>query len=380
MTASRPHRFTSPEKTAAALFRAHGWTVESEPQGSTGLRADLLIRKGSLKYAVEIKWVSEGRPDRVIAALSTAILQARRYAADLKTEPLAIVQVSHATDLLLKKMTAFQQAFAPETAVGLVADGGTRHFLGRGLEELNHAPEQSTSRRQLAPSSRTADLFSDLNQWMLKVLLAPEVPTQLLNAPRGEYRTLSALADAAKVSTMSASRFARQLKANGFLDDSGASLRLVRRGELFRRWQAAALRTSPEVRMRYLIPAPGTRQMGEFVRRLKGCVGLFAAADLLKVGHVSGVVPHIFIGRLTDLASTGVRGLLPSQPGEKVDLILKQATTPQSIYRGAVLVDDMPVSDVLQIWLDASAHPSRGKEQADYLERTVLKDILGVSL
>lgn len=372
-----PPSSSNPEQGAADFFRSHGWKVELNPDDDLPvLRPDLLIQKGPQKYAVEIKWVSEGRPDRVLAALSIAILQARRYAADWAAEPLAIVQVGQASESLLRKVKEFKKDFAPETAVGLMAGDDVRHFIGLGLEEMNSIPKRP-SRHSVASPSNVSDIFSDLNQWMLKVLLAPELPNNLLTAPRGEYQTISALADAAKVSVMSASRFARSLKDEGFLDDSGGVLRLVRRGELFRRWQAASMRTSPELRMQYVLPASGARQMGEIVCRLHGCMGLFAAADLLRVSHVSGVTPYVFVRRLTDLSEVSLRGLKPSGPGEPVHLILKQANAPHSLYRGAVAVDTVPVSDVLQIWLDVSAHPSRGAEQADHLKRTVLQSILG---
>jgi DNA-binding MurR/RpiR family transcriptional regulator len=43
-------------------------------------------------------------------------------------------------------------------------------------------------------------------------MLAPEVPEQLLSAPRGLYENASQLARSASVSVMSAFRFLQQLK------------------------------------------------------------------------------------------------------------------------------------------------------------------------
>ena len=46
----------------------------------------------------------------------------------------------------------------------------------------------------------SAPLFSDLNQWMLKILLAPPlIPEGFLLAPRERYRNASQLAEAAGV-------------------------------------------------------------------------------------------------------------------------------------------------------------------------------------
>jgi hypothetical protein len=35
----------------------------------------------------------------------------------------------------------------------------------------------------------------------------------------------------------------------------------------------------------------------------------------------------------------------------------------------------MPVSDILQVWLDVAAHPSRGKEQAEQIRRRFLSPV-----
>ena len=96
---------------------------------------------------------------------------------------------------------------------------------------------------------------------MLKLLLAPLLPEDLLHAPRREYRNASELAVAAKVSVMSAFRFVRQLRQEGFLDRNDEPLRLVRRKELLRRWQAAHLRgarAAPALDYSGQEPAPAT--------------------------------------------------------------------------------------------------------------------------
>ena len=104
-------------------------------------------------------------------------------------------------------MLAFAEEYAPEVAAGVVDLEGFRLFRGKGLEELNAEPARA-ARRVAGPPIGQA-LFSDLNQWMLKVLLAPELPDTLLSAPRGRYRNASQLAAAANVSVMSAFRFVR---------------------------------------------------------------------------------------------------------------------------------------------------------------------------
>jgi hypothetical protein len=75
---------------------------------------------------------------------------------------------------------------------------------------------------------------------MLKVLLAPAIPDSFLSAPRGRYQGASQLAQAWSVSTMSAFRFVEQFSKEGFLEQEGDGLRLVRVKELMERWLAAS--------------------------------------------------------------------------------------------------------------------------------------------
>lgn len=362
-------------KALANIFGTAGWSVRLEP-GVPG--PDLLVSKGSRRYAVELKSSTEGRADRVIPLLSQAILQAMHHAArSSAAQPLAVVRVGRLTKALRERVSRFHADYAPASAVGLIDHDGVRWFEGEGLEALNADPQPPAVRRKGVPPKRSHDLFSDLNQWLLKVLLAPELPEHLLAAPRGDYRTAAELAEAARVSAMSVSRFIKRLREEGFVDESGATLRLVRRAELFRRWQAAASRATPELPMRFLMPGAPREQLGKVVaRHPEACIGLFAAASLLDSGHVADGLPWVYMRKLPELPHQAWPELVEVSPGEPLQLILKQAATPESIFRGAVQVQGARVSDILQVWLDVSLHPARGREQADHLARTVLAPVM----
>lgn len=364
------------EKELAAVFADHGWSVEPEPDLSG---PDLLVSRGHQRYAVELKSSAEGRADRIIPLLSQAILQAMHHAARSPgVQPLAVVRVGRLTKTLRERAGRFHADYAPKSAIGLIDADGGRWFEGEGLEALNAEPKASAARRKGAPPKRRHDLFSDLNQWLLKVLLAPELPELLLRAPRGDYRTAAELAEAAQVSAMSVSRFIKCLREEGFVDESGPTLRLVRRAELFRRWQSAASRATPELPMRFLIPGAPREQVGKLVaRHPEACIGLFAAASLLDSGHVADGLPWVYVRKLPEFPDQAWPELVEVAPGQPSQLILKQAVTPESVFRGAVQVRGVWVSDILQVWLDVSSHPARGSEQADHLARTVLADVMG---
>jgi len=269
----------------------------------------------------------------------------------------------------------FAAEYAPEAAAGVVDFAGLRAFRGDRLDDLNREAAHKPAAVRAVPG-HSSNLFSDLDQWMLKVLLAPELPENLLSAPRGRYRTASQLARAADVSVMSASRFVRQLQHEGFLHESSAYLDLVRREELFRRWQTWAGRRVREAGFRFVLPGDSRRLLAEAVRSADGCLALFAAADALDIGFVRGVPPHVYVHQLVPGAMSGWKALVPGERGESPDVIVRGATAPQSVFRGAVVKESVRVCDVVQVWLDVSGHPSRGSEQADLIRREILDPVI----
>jgi hypothetical protein len=68
---------------------------------------------------------------------------------------------------------------------------------------------------------------------------------------------------------------------------------------------------------------------------------------------------------------------MKAEAGDRVDVVLRMPSARASVFRAIVNIDGLPVSDVLQVWLDVSAHPARGKEQADVIYRRVIKPMIG---
>ena len=374
------------EDLVANLFRQHGWRVKKEPMPADK-SADIVVARGNQRYIIECKVASEGRPDRLVPLLSQAILQARAYAQAFPepAAPLAVVGAPAISPSAAKSLVSFLSQFAPDVAVGILDREGFRHFVGPGLEKLNAAPPRRAHRQKLPPPE-SAYLFSDLSQWMLKVLLAPLLPEDLLRAPRREYRNASELAAAAEVSVMSAFRFVRQLRQEGFLDERDGPLRLVRRKELMHRWQAAHLRGSPELPLRWIIPVKSQRQLGAALHAYRvqpnvkkepaprACLGLFAAAESLGFGFVHGVPPYLYLESL-DREVLSRMGLSPEGAEQGPDVYVRIPAFRESVFRAAVVRDGVPVADILQVWLDVSSHPARGEAQAEEIRHRVLAPI-----
>jgi hypothetical protein len=355
------------------MFLDAGWRMPRGRHATENGSADLVVNHGNRTYVVEIKAASEGRADRLVPLWSQAWLEAVRDA-PRGSVPLAVVAAPRVSPRAAEQVLRFAAEYAPEAAAGVVDLAGLRRFRGPGLEELSRdAPHRPAAARPR--SDPAANLFSDLNQWMLKVLLAPELPETLLAAPRDRYRTAAALARAAGVSVMSASRFIRQLKHEGFLHESSAELELVRRAELFRRWEAWSARRVREVGFRFLLRGGGDKRLARAVHEIGGCLALFAAADALGFGFVHGVPTYVYVRQMSTSADRWP-GLVAADGREPPELIVRAAPAPQSVFRGAVVHDGLPVADVIQVWLDVAAHPSRGAEQAEFIRAKVLDPVL----
>ena len=124
--------------------------------------------------------------------------------------------------------------------------------------------------------------------------------------------------------------------------------------------------------MRFRLPGNSEGQLRKIASSGRACLALFAAADALTVGFVKGVSPHVYVERIQPANIAAWKSLRPCEPGEFPEVVLRQAPAPQSVFRGMVRVDGAAAADVLQIWLDVAAHPSRGAEQADLIRQTGL--------
>jgi hypothetical protein len=391
MPAHPQNRGTAFVNLLAKALQKAGWHVEP-PRESADRAADIVARQGKKIYVFELKASSEARKDRAVPLISQAILEAQRAASQLSDRaiPVAVLASAHVSDSLAEDVKGFALRNAPGVGVGLIDAEGFRSFMGHGLEDLNaersHAIE--TTRREVSPGN----LFSDLNQWMLKILLSRSLPDSLLSAPRGHYENASQLAQAAGVSVMSAFRLARQLSEEGFLEER-SGLRLVRTEELLERWLRASHYRAQETPARWILSGEKSRfhaALRSYASRMASgrsgskhagrvpprfCLGLFAAAEILGFKFVHGVQPHLYIERINREALREL-GLSLEPASREADVFVRVPKYPEAVFRAVVERDGVPTSDILQIWLDVSNHPARGKDQADLLRKRVFSQIL----
>ena len=385
------------ERTLLGLFQREGWSVLRRVSGEH-MRANVVADSGGQRFLVELKRVSEGRRDRLVPLLAQAILQSRAAAERLSphTLPVAVIASDRITTSVAEEAKQFAQDCAPEVGVGMIDGRGLRVFTGHGLEQFDAKPA-ARLKSNVASRPRLPNLFSDLNQWMLKILLGQVLPETLVSVPRAKFRNASQLAAAANVSTMSAYRFLHRLTKEGFLDRGRGHLRIVRVDELLDRWAFAVRRAFREIPVRWILKqdrkqlneslanyvredkVPGRKSSGVTRTgpraKARCCLGLFAAADNLGLGFVTGVPRRMYLETLDPDVLENF-GLWADDSGSPPDLYVRVPNNREAIFRSAPFVNGVPVADVLQVWLDASTHPARGREQANLIRHRAFGPLL----
>lgn len=379
-----------------ALLRSSGWRVDQAPDSKAPFGPDLVLKRDSLRYVVELQVAREARHALIEGLFASALLQAQAFAREMNARPLAIVAAPRISQRMGTELATYANRFAGGAAWGYMDDEGAIKLHGEGLEgiETKRGAHRASGTENLA--QRRADPLSDLGQWMVKVLLAPRLDPKHLAAPRADILSASDLARMGGVSLPTAARQLMELRRLGYLEQDRRSLRLVRIGDLLRDWRAASAARATEVKTRWLVPQrdlvaqlrlalawrpsrsqverqrPSGQTAARGAESPRACLALFAASERLGFGFVRGAPQHIY---LEDLSSESLEklGLIPAENGERTDVIVRKPRYPESVFRAAVESDDCAVADLLQCWLDVYRHPARGDELAQQIWRRVIE-------
>jgi hypothetical protein len=368
--AIRPERPNPLDRGLRDALGEAGWSARPPREGEPWL---LVASKASRRYPVLLNQVSVSRRSSLQGLLADAILRGRA-AAGPKGQFLAVVGAPAISTAMAAAIEAYAREVAPEQPFGYVDERGLVRLFGPGLEAVKRDPVRRSGSRPMAGQPR--DLFSDLNQWMLKVIVGGKLPAGMIDVPRDPVRLAGDLAARADVSSPAAWRLLASLKVAGYMDEAG---QVVRVHDLLARWRAAALRPQRQVAAVWIMPGrnPLERLRASLAEQRRGegkpsaCLGLFAACDALGLGHVRGAPVHLYVRRIEG-AQLEPLGLALAPRGQQGDVVLRLARWPESVLRGAVSVRGVPVADIIQCWLDVSAEPARGAEQAAFIWKKVL--------
>ncbi len=336
---------------------------------SRGEGNDAVVRVGDRVILVEAKTVREPRLELVRGALAQTVLRLIKHAEG--RELLALVCAPTVSAKVRAEARRFMGAYAADIGWALFdARGNLEIATGQvTVSAYGHAPA-----RAIANSKPPPRPYTDLNRWLLKLLLArdlewPHEPQQADAKPSmGSIRTLADLRAVGNVSQATVYRFVDALSASHSL--TTRPLRVTRWAKVLNDWLASddnrrAARTS----VRGLFGA----NLAELTNDADILIGGLAALDSYNLLHQTRIGPvelHIR-GDLHDLMN---RWDLESCSTRDADFRLIQSAHPESVFRAAGFGHEATV-DVWQAALDVVGSEARGREQAEHVRDVLLAEL-----
>lgn len=346
------------------VLKQKGWSE----LGSKGFAA----RLGRKSLLVEVKELSQLRIQDLVGQLAAGAVQAGHRVGAKGAQPVVVVVASTAGSKAFGAAERFMQRYLPEMGWAVLSRSGRRRVC---IPSLDLDEEQRGALPSPAPGPRpNRRMFSDLSQWLIKLLLLPGLKKPLWTGPQGPYRTAADLQQAANVSLDKVYKFLRLMEGADFLRRTNSGLKLVRVPDLIELWFAQErLRPAPRLPVRSLFgsqPDP-KRLTAKIDEERLGVLGGFSACKALGVLHaaVDSVDVHVS-GPMDDYLK---RFDLERCDERDAQLHLLQSRSPQSVLRASGAKGRIRVVDVFQAALDVVALPARGLEQAEHIVEQVLE-------
>jgi hypothetical protein len=340
--------------------------VRPEATDPLGLARRVLARRGGDRVRLYLDRVGAPKAADVRGRLAEMLVRE-----SMEREPAVAVGILHCPTFgarLWSDVVRFIDTFAPRAGVVMVGDHGRLavHVPVFGSRE---APVRPPTAEQ-APAD--VPLFTDLNRWLLKVLLLRVAPERYRPRTLGAIRSQVELAREADVSPATVHRLWTRLVRDGHLTLSPEP-RLARVRQLLASWIALDAQARPLTLPARAIVAHGwsvDALLRSSVGPRRALTGTEAAVRHgVRFGFVSGAVPEVVFDAEPSAACAAWR-LAPCAPHEATVLLTRTAT-PESVFRGLAEIDGTPVVDVLQAGLDAARQPMLGVAQAEHIAAIV---------
>jgi hypothetical protein len=237
-------------------------------------------------------------------------------------------------------------------------------------------------------SSKIKLSFSDLDQWLIKVLLLSplDIAHQFWGGPKGYAENAFQLSKLAGVSQMPANLWAQAMESSGYLKRIGRKNMIPLRIEaLIEEWSGRyRFRDNRIYPFRSMFRVSNYDAfIGELFEEIRlnseelGEFGITAhlACKLHEVKHSSAKSIHIYCrGDIHNVAR--ILKLVPSEEERKADLFLVEPKYPKSVFGGVLKKKELPVCDILQCYLDLYYLPDRGREQAAIVYENIVSRII----
>ena len=246
----------------------------------------------------------------------------------------------------------------------------------------------SSSSSSSLSSSKIKLSFSDLDQWLIKVLLLSplDMASQFWGGPKGYAENAFQLSKLSGVSQMPANLWAQAMEYSGYLKRIGRKKMIPLRIEaLIEEWIGRYRFSDNNIypfRSMFRV-SNYDAFIGELFEEIRlnseklGELGIAAhlSCKLHEVKHSSAKSIHIYCRE--DIHNVArILKLVPSEEERKADLFLVEPKYPKSVFGGVLKKKEIPVCDILQCYLDLYYLPDRGREQAAIVYENIISQII----
>lgn len=349
------------------------------------LDRDSIFRKeGAAPLAVEMRVLNAYRSQEFRALIGDAILRNRYGESERQVEKefFLAIMLKRISPMIVKDLQDYAQRYLPSLNWLAVDEVGQGQAWFSGVQESISLSDAFRQEVDGKVQSSPGNIFSQKNQWLFKILLLAGIDKQYWGGPSRVPGSISELAQISGVPQPSVSSFVMKAESAGFLKRSRGGFHIIRYHELLDEWfYSVKQRRRYEVGARFLYgEEPDERfvdKMREYCHKAKSGVdgpvliaGHHLACHLLKLGRSNVQFAKIYANRPVEEMMSELD--LARDESSDPQLVLAVPPIAQPVFAGHVVCDGIPVSDVLQCYLDVRSSLARGNEQAEFILEKIL--------
>ncbi len=276
-------------------------------------------------------------------------------------------RISPYLDATIEKLV---RSLRPEQGWGYVDhDGRARVIVPTLGLDLRYSPPRTTE-VQTPSAVRNTTLFTDLNQWLLKVMILNGSPPDMWSKPRLAITGPLSLSSEhwVGVSQAKAYQFAHTLQQAGFLSWKRGRFELLDLRQLLLDWIDFSRLEQP-----YRTPVRSVLEenLNSVLKRAKSSVAASGhlASQAYGLTHSNSTTEEVYV--FEDLGVVLKSAALEETSVNQADFLLTKPLG-SSVRRGVQVVNDTRIVDPIQLALDASRRRDRGREQAEHIVEVIL--------
>ncbi len=369
-----------------AWLEAKGYkSVFSLSNKDAGLDMDAVFRKeGVAPLVVEMRIMNAYRSQEFRALVGDAILRNRYGESERQPEGelFLAIMLKRMSPMVVKDLQDYAQRYLPSMNWLAMDEVGQGRACFSGVEESLSLPDAFRQEVDVRVQGSQGNVFSRKNQLLFKILLLAGIDKQYWGGPSRVPGSIGELAQISGVSQPSVSSFVMKAESAGFLKRSRGGFHIIRYRELLDEWfYSVKQQRRYEVGARFLYgEEPAERFVGkmrEYCLKAKPgadgpalIVGHHLACHLLKLGRSNVQFAKIYANRPVEEIMSALD--LARDESSDPQLVLAVPPIGQPLLAGHVVCDGIPVSDVLQCYLDVRSSLARGNEQAEFILEKIL--------